>query len=46
MPDINVLTKTLEGMPGQALVAIVILAGFALAGYAIYAVVTVAKGKR
>jgi hypothetical protein len=46
MQGLNQLSKTLEGMPFEALVAMVVLAGFALAAYAIYAVVTVAKGRR
>jgi hypothetical protein len=33
-------------MPAAALIAVVILAGFGLAAYAISAVVTVSKGKR
>jgi hypothetical protein len=46
MTEINEISKTLGGMPVGPLVAIVILAGFALAAYAIYAIVTVSKGRR
>jgi hypothetical protein len=46
MERLNKLSQTLGGMPFEALVAIVVLAGFALAGYAIYAVVTVIKERR
>lgn len=46
MPDFNAFAKTVGDMPGGALIAIVILAGFALAGYAIYAVMSITKGRR
>jgi hypothetical protein len=46
MQQITEVSKVLGVMPPIALVAVVILAGFALAGYAIFAVVTVSKGKR
>jgi hypothetical protein len=46
MPQITEMSKMLAGMPPPALVALVILAGFGLAAYAISAVVTVSKGKK
>jgi hypothetical protein len=46
MPDLNEITKTLGGMPFEGLVAFIILAAFGLAAYAIYAVLTVVKGRR
>jgi len=46
MPDINELSKTLGSMPAEALEAVVILAGFALAAYAIHAVITATKERR
>lgn len=46
MQDLNTLWTTLGGMPLGGLVALVVLSGFALAAYAIYAVFAVTKGKR
>jgi hypothetical protein len=40
------ISKTIAAMPNEALLTLVLLAAFALAGYAIYAVLTVTKGKR
>ncbi len=41
MQKLNELSKTLGGMPLEALVAIVVLAAFALAAYTIYAVIAI-----
>jgi hypothetical protein len=41
MGELTNIAKTLGGMPTLALIAIVILAGFALAAYAISAVVKI-----
>jgi hypothetical protein len=46
MQDLNEFSKILGGMPLESLVALVVLAAFGLAAYAIKAVVTVAKGRR
>jgi hypothetical protein len=46
MPDFNGISKTLGAMPFEGLVALIILAAFGLAAYAIYAVLTVVKGRR
>lgn len=46
MQQITEISKTLGGMPITALVALVILAGFGLSAYAIYAVVKISKGRR
>jgi hypothetical protein len=46
MQQSNEALKILGGMPFGALVAIVLLAGFALAAYAIYAIVTISKERR
>jgi hypothetical protein len=46
MPDLNEISKTLGGMPFEGLVAVIILAAFGLAAYAIYAVSSVVKGRR
>jgi hypothetical protein len=46
MQELNDLARTLSSTPLWALIAMVVLAGFALAGYAIYAVMTIAKGRR
>jgi hypothetical protein len=46
MPDLNEISKTLGGMPIEGLIAVIVLAAFGLAAYAIYAVLTVAKGRR
>jgi hypothetical protein len=43
MQELNEFSKTLGGMPMECLVALVILAAFGLAAYAIKAVVTVTK---
>jgi len=46
MQQITEISKMVGGMPGTALVALVILAGFGLAAYAISAVVAISKAKR
>ena len=46
MKEINEISKTLGGMPVGTLVAIIVLAGFALAAYAIYAVLAASKERR
>jgi len=46
MQQISEISKTIGGMPAVALIALVILAGFALAAYAISAVVTISKRRR
>jgi hypothetical protein len=46
MQNSTEIMKALAGMPWQALVALVILAAFGLAGYAIHAVASIAKGRR
>ena len=46
MNRIEEISKTIATMPNAALITLVLLAGFALAGYASYAVLTVAKGRR
>jgi hypothetical protein len=46
MPDLNGISKTLGAMPFEGLIALVILGAFGLAAYAIYAVLTVVKGRR
>jgi hypothetical protein len=46
MPDLNEISKTLGGMPVGGLVAVIVLAAFGLAAFAIYAVLTVTKGRR
>ena len=46
MQQITEMSKMLVAMPAPALVALVILAGFGLAAFAISAVVTVSKGKK
>jgi hypothetical protein len=46
MQQISEISKMLGGMPATALVAMVILAAFALSAYAISAVVKVSKGQR
>lgn len=43
MQELTEISKTLAGMPIGGLVTVVILAGFGLAAYAIYAVLTVTK---
>ena len=46
MQRIADVSEALRGMPVPALVALVILSGFALAAWAIYAVMSVSKGKK
>jgi hypothetical protein len=46
MQGLNEISKTIAAMPTGALISAVLLAAFALAGYAIYAVLTIAKGRR
>jgi len=46
MEQLNEISKTLGGMPITALVAMIVLAGFGLAAYAIYAVMKVSGGNR
>jgi hypothetical protein len=46
MPDLNEISKTIGGMPFEGLVAIIILAAFGLAAYAIHAVLAVVRGRR
>ena len=46
MHEINDFSRTLSGMPLEALFALVVLAAFGLAAYAISAVVSVNKGRR
>jgi hypothetical protein len=46
MQELNELSKSLGGMPTGTLLAIVVLAGFALAAYAIYAILVISKGRR
>jgi hypothetical protein len=46
MNDLNEISKHIASMSPGALVALVVLAGFGLAGYAIYAVLTLAKARR
>lgn len=46
MSDVTNWLTALEGMPGAALAAVVVLAGFGLAAFAIHAVLTVSKGRR
>jgi hypothetical protein len=41
MNRIEEISKTIATMPNAALITLVLLAGFALAGYAIYAVLAV-----
>jgi hypothetical protein len=43
MQELSQLAKALGGMPLGALIAAVVLAGFALAAYAIYAVLSATK---
>jgi hypothetical protein len=44
--ELNTISRTIAAMPPAALMAVQLLAAFALAAYAIYAVLTVTKGKR
>jgi hypothetical protein len=46
MQTLDEILKALGGMPFEALVAVVMLGAFGLAAYAIFAVVTVTKGRR
>ena len=46
MQRLDEILKILGGMPIGVLVAVVMLAAFGLAAYAIFAVVTVTKGRR
>ncbi|MGA2792521.1 MAG: hypothetical protein ABSE69_03155 [Roseiarcus sp.] len=46
MTSLNELTKTIGVMPHDSLFALIVLAGFGLAAFAIYAVLTVAKERR
>jgi hypothetical protein len=46
MPDLNEILKSLGAMPFEGLITFVILGAFGLAAYAIYAVLTVVKGRR
>ena len=45
MTHFEEITKTISTMPAAAMLTIVLLAACALAGYAIYAILTVTKGK-
>ncbi len=45
MTHFEEITKTISTMPAAAMLTIVLLAAFALAGYAIYAILSVTKGK-
>jgi hypothetical protein len=43
--EFNDLARTLGGMPAESLLILVVLAGFGLAAYAIYAILSVTKGR-
>jgi hypothetical protein len=43
MKEISEISKVIGAMPLEGLLAVVVLAGFALAAFAIYAVMTLAK---
>ena len=43
MKEVSEISKVIGGMPLEGLVAAVVLAGFALAAFATYAVMTLAK---
>jgi hypothetical protein len=45
MQDLTALSQTLGGLPAWALMALVVLSAFALAAFAIHAVLTVTKGR-
>lgn len=45
MADATEILKVLSAMPGSVLVAAVLVAGFGLAAFAIYAVLQVSKGR-
>jgi hypothetical protein len=44
--NLNDLAKILNGMSPETLLILVVLAAFGLAGYAIYAILSVTKGRR
>jgi hypothetical protein len=46
MSTLSDISKTIASMPIEGLIAAVMLAGFALAGYAIYAMLAVSKERR
>jgi hypothetical protein len=46
MDGLSNVVQTVGTMPPPALVALVVLAGFALSAYAIHAVVSATKGRR
>ena len=46
MQDLNEISKPIASMSPAALAALVLLAAFALSGYAIYAMLTVTKRRR
>jgi hypothetical protein len=46
MKEISGVVSTLGGMPAAALIATIVLAGFALAAFAIYAVMRISKGRQ
>ena len=46
MDQLNNLADLLSGLPPGLLVLILVLAAFGLAAYAIYAVLTVSKGRK
>jgi hypothetical protein len=45
MNELTQISKLIGSLPVEGLVAFVILGAFGLAGFAIYAVMTIAKGK-
>jgi len=46
MSDINEFFRTLGTLPYEALVAAIVITAFGLAGYAIYAVSSIAKDRK
>ncbi len=46
MQELTEMSKTLAGTPLESLLALVVLAGFGLAAFAIFAVLTVVKERR
>ena len=46
MHELAEISKVIGGMPVGTLVAVVVLAGFGLAAFAIYAVMVIAKKER
>lgn len=46
MQELSEISQTIAGMPIGGLVTLVVVAGFGLAAYAIYAVLTVVKERR